>query len=65
MKKFTPIMPGVYDDGEGGMHIDVAELLAAHGYPNTRTNRAMIAEAARDLIARQYPQTTVIITKEE
>jgi hypothetical protein len=36
---WTSLSPGVYDDG-AGLHLDVAEMLRANGWPNT---------AARDM----------------
>lgn len=46
---WTRIAPGVYDDGAGGMHIDVPELLVANGYADTPENRDTAEAAARDL----------------
>jgi hypothetical protein len=43
--------PGIYDDGRGGMHLDVAELLADNGIADTPANREMIARTARRLFA--------------
>jgi ribosomal protein S27AE len=37
---------GVYDDEYGGLHLDVPELLAAHGYADTPENRALLIAAA-------------------
>jgi hypothetical protein len=42
------LAPGVYDDDRGGLHIDVAELLAANGYADTDQNRAMLIAAVRE-----------------
>ena len=41
------LAPGVYDDELGGLHLDVEELLAAHGLPNTRANQQLVVAAAR------------------
>jgi hypothetical protein len=42
-------MPGVYADDEGGMHVDIPELLAARGYPDTPQNRETLIKAAVDI----------------
>jgi hypothetical protein len=39
--------PGIYADGEGGMHLDIAELLAVNGYADTPANRETLIAAAR------------------
>ena len=41
--------PGVYDDGEGGLHLVLGELLEANGYVDTPANRQALIEAARDI----------------
>jgi len=41
------IAAGVYDDGAGGMHLVLPELLDAHGYADTPENRATLIDAAR------------------
>lgn len=38
--------PGIYDDGDGGLHVDVEELLLASGWPATRENIEALVEAA-------------------
>jgi hypothetical protein len=43
------LAPGVYDDGAGGLHIDVPELLAANGWPDTAENRDQVEAAARKM----------------
>jgi hypothetical protein len=57
------IAPGVYDDGHGGMHINVRALLRANGYADTPANRETLARAAQDLIRDQFPQTKTIVTE--
>jgi hypothetical protein len=38
----TRLAPGVYDDGNGGLHLDVDELLEAHGFePNPENVRRL------------------------
>jgi len=34
----TRLAPGVYDDGKGGLHLDVDELLVANGFQATPEN---------------------------
>ena len=41
------LMLGVYDDERGGLHIDMAEFLAANGYPDTPENRDTFLAAVR------------------
>lgn len=40
------LAPGIYDDGDGGMHLDVPELLRANGWPDNAHNRAMVIASA-------------------
>ena len=46
--RMTRLAPGVYDDGRGGLHLDMRELLHANGFADTPENRATLLEAARD-----------------
>jgi len=43
------LAPGVYDDEKGGLHLDLPELLAAHGYADTAENRATMIAAVHNL----------------
>ena len=43
------LAPGVYDDEHGGLHLDLPELLAAHGYPDTPENRTVMFSVVRDM----------------
>jgi ribosomal protein S27AE len=47
-RNMTRLAPGVYDDGRGGLHLDIAELLAASGYADTPENRETLIAAARE-----------------
>lgn len=53
------LAPGVYDDGDGTLHLDVPELLEAHGYADTPANRdtliAAAQEAFSDLLGHDVP----------
>lgn len=42
------IIPGVYSDGAGGLHLSEAELLGELGWVNTPETRAALEEAAAD-----------------
>lgn len=53
-------MPGVYADEQGGMHIDVSELLRAQGFADTPQNRATLTKAAQEFFIRQYPAVTKV-----
>lgn len=54
------IAPGVYDDGEGGMHLDLGELLTAHGYQDTPANRDLMTTVATTLLRRDGIPVTVV-----
>jgi hypothetical protein len=45
------IAPGLYDDGEGRLHLDDAELLEANGYAATAENLAVLYQALDDYCA--------------
>lgn len=45
------LQPGVYDDGDGGLHIVIVELLEAHGVEDTPENRATLTAAAERIFA--------------
>lgn len=47
------IAPGIYSDGAGGMHIDAAELLEAHGFEPTPENEDRL-EAELGVILAAY-----------
>lgn len=47
------LQPGVYDDGEGGLHLAIPELLAAHGVDDTPENRETLTRAAQEIFAKQ------------
>ena len=51
------LAPGVYDDGAGGLHLVVAELLVAHGYGDTEENRARIIDAATEIFGADLEVT--------
>ena len=38
LASMTRLAPGVYDDGKGGLHLDVDELLVANGFQATPEN---------------------------
>jgi len=41
------LQPGVYDDDQGGLHVDLGELLRASGYADTPANRAELTRQFR------------------
>ena len=53
LERMTRIAPGVYDDGAGGMHLDVDELLEANGFEPTAANRQRL-EGELEAIASSY-----------
>lgn len=46
------LSPGVYDDGEGGLHLDVPELLADNDIADTPENRDTVERLARQCFAQ-------------
>ncbi|HEY2300336.1 MAG TPA: hypothetical protein VGH66_00505 [Acidimicrobiales bacterium] len=56
---WTRIAAGVYDDGLGGMHLDLAELLDAAGYEDNEANREAVINAARDVFGPTGPVIVV------
>jgi hypothetical protein len=51
------LAPGIYDDGTGGMHVDLAELLAAHGFPDTPANREAFIKAVHETYTGPITET--------
>jgi hypothetical protein len=43
------LAPGVYDDGKGGMHLDVDELLEANGFEATPENIRRLDDEIRTI----------------
>ena len=39
------LAPGVYDDGKGAMHLDLAEMCEANGYLPTEENQETLLRA--------------------
>ena len=40
---------GVYDDGAGGVHLVLSEMLEGNGWPDTPAIRAALERAAREV----------------
>jgi hypothetical protein len=49
MKKLTPLIPGIYADGEGRAVLNMEEFLAAHRLPDAPELRAVIWEEIREV----------------
>jgi hypothetical protein len=49
MKEFTPLIPGIYADGEGCVLLNMREFLAAHGLPDAPEMRAVIWEEIQEI----------------
>jgi len=49
----TRLGPGIYDDGHGGLHVDVGEALEHLGKPYTPKNERVPLEQVRQ-VARQH-----------
>jgi hypothetical protein len=59
-REMTRIAPGVYADEDGGMHIDVHEMLRAHGFDDNAENRATLEQEIRTIAAAYgIPETEV------
>lgn len=56
--------PGAYIDDDGGLHLDLGEMLRAGGWPDTVENRATLERACRELFARELPQAPVTVVEE-
>jgi hypothetical protein len=56
------IADGIYDDGDGGLHLAVDELLKAHGYADTPENRATLAAMAQRMAEEQFGIPTTMTT---
>jgi hypothetical protein len=52
-ERMSQLAPGIYDDGQGGLHLDVDELLTANGYDPTPENVARLEQEIR-AIASAY-----------
>lgn len=47
-KGWHPLTPGTYNDGQGGLHLVLEEMLAANSYADTPENRQRLIDAARE-----------------
>jgi len=54
------IVPGLWLDTKGGIHMDVDEALEANGFELTDENRDKICEAFKELIREQSPKSTIV-----
>jgi hypothetical protein len=44
---WVPLTPGTYDDGRGGLHLVLEDMLTFYGYADTPENRQALIEAAK------------------
>jgi hypothetical protein len=56
---WIPIAIGVYDDGRGGLHLIMPDLLAANGYADTPAHRELIITAAKQILKQFGPRGIV------
>jgi hypothetical protein len=49
------LKPGLYIDSNHALHIDVAEMLRAHGYALTEENERVLKETARQALEEAFP----------
>jgi len=59
------LAPGVYDDERGGLHLVLAEILAAAGFADTPDNQAMMVDAARALFASRASLSPAIAIEDD
>lgn len=53
------LAPGVYVTDDGALHLDIAEMLAAHGWADTPENRETLTRAAHEAIRQSWPDTPI------
>jgi hypothetical protein len=49
MKNLTPLIPGLYADYKGCLHVDMDEFLLTHGLPDAPELRAVIWDEIREI----------------
>lgn len=49
MPDLTPLIPGIYDDGEGHIYVDMREFLAFNGLPDNPEVRKVVWAEMRDV----------------
>lgn len=49
------IAPGVYDDGDGCLHVAIDKLLRAHGFEDTPENVEQLTRIAQEQAAVRHP----------
>lgn len=47
----TPLIPGLYADARGRLHLDMREFLVAHGMPDVPEMRAVAWEEIREIFS--------------
>jgi len=55
------IAPGAYDDGAGGLHIVVSEMLDDIGLPDTRENRELLLQTLVARLRSQWTHTKIVL----
>jgi hypothetical protein len=53
------IAPGVYVTADGALHLDIEEMLEAHGFADTPENRETLTRAAHEVVRRLWPGTRI------
>ena len=49
MPDLSPLIPGIYHDGEGHIYVNMREFLTAHGQPDTPEVRNVVWSEMRDV----------------
>jgi hypothetical protein len=57
------LAPGIYEDAEGTVHVDVPEVLAVLGWEDTPQNREDCSQIWRGLIRSQAPDCRVTVVE--
>lgn len=58
------IAPGIYIDNDNELHLDVPQLLQAHGFADTEANRNAVIRAAVNIFDGVIPSVTVTVTNQ-
>jgi hypothetical protein len=56
--QWKKLAPAMYSDPAGQIHIDIPEMLAHFGMPDTEANRAEMTQLAQNSIRELLPKAT-------
>lgn len=58
------VLPGVYEDHEGALHLEVPELLAANGYAPTVENIDKVVTVATEMLGARFPGIAISVVED-